>query len=139
MASIMTSLTLGIVLLRKSEAVQAVQIGYFLCVIMALPLLFTVGSDAGFIIACLLLLGAAGFVPGASFAALAALNTTDEARAHATGAIAQMGNVGTTCGPPVLAAIVLFAGIYGLVAFVMVLGLCGIAVHAILARRRGAF
>ncbi len=138
MVSILTSLTLGIFLLRRTEAVRAVQIGYFLCAIAALPLLFTVGNDAAFIVACLLLLGATGFAPGASFAALAALNTTDESRAHATGAVAQMGNVGTTCGPPVLAAIVLSAGIYGLVGFVVILSLCGIAVHAILARRRGA-
>lgn len=136
LASIVTSLTLGIVLLRFVPAVRAVQIGYILTALAALPLLITHGNDATFIIACLFLLAATGFVPGASFATLAALNTSDEARAHATGALAQMGNVGTTCGPPVLAAIILQAGLFGAVVFVIFLSLCGAAVHAILARRR---
>jgi MFS family permease len=138
LASILTSLTLGIMLLRTVNPVRAVQVGYSLSALAALPLLFTFGNDAAFIIACLLLMGATGFVPGASFATLAALNTTDETRAHATGALAQMGNVGTTCGPPILAAIILSTGLSGAIIFVVVLSLCGIVVHGVLARRRNA-
>lgn len=136
LASIITSLTLGIGLLQVVKPVKAVQLGYFLCVFAAIPLLFTYGEDAAFVLACLLLLAATGFVPGASFAALASLNPTDEGRAHATGAVAQMGNVGTTCGPPILAAITLSAGVLGTVIFVIVLSLFGIATHSIMARRR---
>lgn len=136
LASILTSLTLGILLLRYVSPVRAVQIGYVLTALAALPLLFFFGNDAAFIIACLLLMGATGFVPGASFATLAALNISDEGRAHATGALAQMGNVGTTCGPPILAAIILAAGVSGVVIFVLLLSLCGVAVHEVLSRRR---
>ncbi|MEP5151592.1 MAG: MFS transporter, partial [Planktotalea sp.] len=136
LASIATSLTLGIVLLQMVNTVRAVQIGYALTALAAIPLLFVFGNDGAFVLACLLLLGATGFVPGASFATLAALNPTDEGRAHATGAVAQMGNVGTTCGPPILAAIVLSAGVAGAVAFVVVLSICGILTHSIMSRRR---
>lgn len=138
LASIITSLTLGIVLLRYVTPVRAVQIGYLLSALAALPLLFVYGNDAAFILACLLLMGASGFVPGASFAALAALNTTDERRAHATGALAQMGNVGTTCGPPILAAIISAFDLPGTVVFVVLLSLGGILLHAVLSRRRAA-
>ena len=138
LASILISLTLGIVLLRMVTTVRAVQIGYLATAITSLPLLYFYGNDAAFIIACLVLLGATGIVPGASFAALAALNSTDEARAHATGAIAQMGNVGNTCGPPILAAIALRTGIIGTVVFIVTLSLCGVLVHGILARRRAS-
>lgn len=139
LASIVTSLTLGIVLLRLVSSVRAVQIGYGFTALAALPLLFFYGNDAAFILACLLLMGATGFVPGASFAALTALNTTDESRAYATGALAQMGNVGTTCGPPVLAAIIGGFGLFGVVLFIVLLSLAGILLHSVLSRRRRGF
>lgn len=136
LASIVTSLTLGIVLLRYVRPVRAVQIGYILTTVAAIPLLFFYGDDAAFIIACLFLLGATGLVPGASFATLAALNVTDESRAYATGAIAQMGNVGTTCGPPILAAIIHGYDLFGTVIFVACLSLLGVALHEWLSYRR---
>lgn len=136
LASIVTSLTFGVILLRFVEPVRAVIFGYIVIALAALPLSFLLGNQAAFVIACLFLLGATGFVPGASFAALASLNTDDTQRAHATGAIAQLGNVGTTCGPPILAAIVASAGIFGTVGFVLLFCACGIGVHLVLAGRR---
>ena len=136
LASILVSLILGILLLRYVTSVRAVQIGYGHTILMSLPLLFVYGNDAAFVLSCLFLLGATGFVPGASFAALAELNSTDDERAYATGALAQMGNVGTTCGPPILAAIITQTDLTGVVSFVVVLSLGGILSHAILSRRR---
>lgn len=46
-----------------------------------------------------------GLIPGASFAAIPALNDTPQDRALATGAIAQLGNLGTMSGTPVLALV----------------------------------
>ncbi|TFL17428.1 MFS transporter [Jannaschia formosa] len=48
---------------------------------------------------------AMGLIPGASFAAIPALNAAPADRARATGAIAQLGNLGTVSGTPILAAI----------------------------------
>lgn len=136
LASIITSLTLGVLLLRYIPAVRAVQIGFLITALFALPLLWTLGWDAGFILVCLALMGATGLIPGASFSALAVLNPDEQNRAYATGAIAQMGNVGTTTGPPILAAIVSAAGISGTVAFVLIYCAAGIAIHQWLAARR---
>lgn len=136
LASIVTSLILGIMLLRYVPPVRAVQIGFGVTALSALPLMFTLGHDGLFILSCLLLMGATGFVPGASFATLADLNHSDDARAHATGALAQMGNVGTTCGPPVLAAIIAMSGLAGTVMFILLCSVTGITVHSVLARRR---
>ena len=58
-----------------------------------------------------------GLVPGASFAAIAAWNDGPRARARATGAIAQFGNLGTVTGTPAMA---LAVGAGGLPAFLSV-------------------
>lgn len=54
---------------------------------------------------------ALGLVPGASFAAIPWFNHTDATRARATGAIAQMGNLGTTTGTPIFAALLATGGL----------------------------
>ncbi len=135
-ASIVTSLTVGVLLLRYVSPVRAVVIGYVLTALCAIPLVFVVNSDPLFVLFSIVLLAATGIVPGASFAALAELNTSDKDRAYATGAIAQLGNLGTTCGPPILAVIVAVAGIAGTVGFILMFCLLGIVVHAVLARKR---
>lgn len=139
LVSIVVSLVIGIQLLRHFSPVRAVQIGYAVTGALALPLLTTVGNDTAFITSCLLLIGATGIIPGASFAALADLNRSDEGRAHGAGAVAQMGNVGTTCGPPLTAAIVSVSGVIGAVVFVCLCCCLGIVVHAVLERRRALY
>jgi len=67
---------------------------------------------------------------------LASLNTDETDRAYATGAIAQLGNLGTTTGPPILAAIIAQFGLSGTVAFVMLFSACGISIHLFFAGRR---
>ena len=66
-----------------------------------------------------------GAVPGASFAAIPFLNHSDEDRAKATGAIAQMGNIGTTFGPPLFALALGLAGLGGFFGLLIVLSLLG--------------
>jgi hypothetical protein len=84
----------------------------------------------------LLLAGALGIVQGASFAALAQINPLAEDRARAAGAIAQLGNLGTTSGTPMLALILAQAGVGGLALFLIGFSALGIAIHALQARRR---
>lgn len=48
---------------------------------------------------------AMGLIPGASFAAIPAWNGDPRGRTRATGAIAQLGNLGTVSGTPVLVAV----------------------------------
>lgn len=135
--SILISLTAGIWLLRHVAAVKAVQIGFALTAIAA-PLLWITVGTAAFPMAAIVLLGLTGFVPGASFSALADLTQTDEDRALAMGALAQMGNVGTTCGPPLMAAIIAASGLSGVITYVLIFCGLGIAIHHIQAKRRDA-
>jgi MFS transporter, DHA1 family, inner membrane transport protein len=92
-------------------------------------------GEAGF---ALLLAAALGVVQGASFASLAQINPRAEDRARAAGAIAQLGNLGTTTGTPLLALILAKGGVTGMMLFLAGFSALGIAVHAVQARRRAA-
>ncbi|MCK0167050.1 MFS transporter [Jannaschia sp. S6380] len=67
-----------------------------------------------------------GLIPGASFAAIAAWNATGGDRARATGAIAQLGNVGTVLGTPVFAAIFAVHGTPALIWLIVGTSLTGL-------------
>lgn len=60
---------------------------------------------------CFLLMG---LIPGASFASIPAWNASPGDRARATGAIAQLGNLGTVTGTPVFALVFAGGGLTGL-------------------------
>ncbi len=131
--SILSSLTLGVWLLRYIKAVSVVITGFLGCALCA-ALLWLVPGHAGFALA----LGASlGLVQGASFAAVAQLNAAPEDRALANGGLAQMGNLGNTTGTPLMVAIIAAAGYGGLVGTLVVLFLGGAAIHLLLAARRG--
>lgn len=70
-----------------------------------------------------------GLIPGAAFASIPELNTTPEAQACAQGALAQMGNLGTTLGPP-LFALTLGAGLPGPILLAVGISLLGGAILA---------
>ena len=84
----------------------------------------------------LLVAASLGIVQGASFAALAELNPTAEDRARGAGAIAQLGNLGTTSGTPLLVFMLDKYGEAGLALFLIGFSALGIAIHALQARRR---
>lgn len=130
LASIVVSLTLGVWALRHMAAVQLAVLGYALAGLGAV--LFLVAPAVG----ALVLAAALGLAQGAHFAAIPQLNAEPADRAAATGAIAQMGNLGTTTGTPILAAVLVQAGAWGITAFVLPLCLGGIVMHRWQARRR---
>lgn len=134
--SIAVSLTLGVWGLRYMTAVQMVQAGYAMGVLATGLLWAGWGAGDFALIAAFLLAGAMGIVQGASFASIPELNPGAEDRARASGAVAQLGNVGTTTGTPVLALMVGAMGPMGLIAFCLPLCLAGITAHALQARRR---
>lgn len=136
LVSIAVSLTLGVRLLRRMSAVRLVQFGYAAAIPGFLILWLCWGQGTGMVAGGFLLSASLGIVQGASFASIPELNTTPEDRARAAGAVAQLGNLGTTTGTPVLAALLASAGPPGLaIAAVLLCGL-GIAVHRLQARRR---
>jgi len=134
--SIAVSLTLGVWGLRHLTAVGLVQAGYAAGVLATGMLWAGWGQGGLALTAAFLLAGAMGIVQGASFASIPQLNPDAEDRARASGAVAQLGNVGTTTGTPILALMIGAMGPSGLVAFCLPLCLAGIALHAVQARRR---
>lgn len=138
LVSIAASLGPGVWLIRRIGAVRTTQAGFALglLAILALRALWAL-PEAAF--AAVLLLGAAlGLVQGASFATIPELNASEEDRARAAGAVAQLGNLGTASGTPILAAMIAGLGVEGVVLFVAPFCAAGIAMHAWMARRRQA-
>ena len=138
LTSIVASLTLGVWLLRSLPAVRVVQLGFALAALGALGLWSGWGREAAVIGAVVLLSAALGLVQGASMAAIPQLNLAAGDRARAAGAVAQLGNLGTTTGTPILAALIAGQGAGGVLAFVLPLSLAGIAMHGWMAARRRA-
>jgi MFS transporter, DHA1 family, inner membrane transport protein len=136
LVSIAVSLTLGVRLLRHMSAVRLVQWGYAAAVPGFLILWSFWGNGAGMVAGGFVLSAALGIVQGASFSAIPELNLTPEARARAAGAVAQLGNLGTTTGTPVLAALLAQAGPPGLALAAVVLCMLGIGLHQLQAARR---
>ncbi len=136
MVSIAVSLTLGVQLLRRMSAVRLVQWGYAAAVPGFAILWAFWGTGAGMVVGGFVLSGALGIVQGASFSSIPELNLTPEARARAAGAVAQLGNLGTTTGTPVLAALLAFAGPTGLALAATALCALGIGLHQVQAGRR---
>ncbi len=134
--SIALSLTLGVYLLSRMPAVRLVQIGFAVAFAMAVLLWLVWGNpfwQAAFSIG---LAAAMGLPQGASFATIPQLNASTADRSRAAGAIAQLGNLGTTSGTPLLALILMHGGANGLLVFMLICCTGGIASHAIQSRRR---
>jgi MFS family permease len=136
LVSIAVSLSLGVWLLGRVPAVRVVQAGFAAALAGGAVLVLGWGQGPMELAGALMLSGALGLVQGASFAAIPQLNASAADRAGASGAIAQLGNLGTTTGTPLLALLLAKAGVTGLALFILGFSALGIAAHAIQARRR---
>jgi MFS family permease len=136
LVSIVVSLTLGVWLLGHVSAVRIAQGGFAVAVLGGAMIWAFAGHDLPMVAAALLLAASLGVVQGASFAAIPQLNPDAAGRAQAAGAIAQLGNLGTTSGTPLLAALIAAQGTTGLALFVILPSLMGIILHHWLAVRR---
>jgi len=134
--SIAVSLTLGVWLLGQIGPVRLVQGGFGVAIVGLALFGLGIGNPVMMEVGTMVMAAALGIVQGASFAAIPALNPGTGDRARAAGAIAQLGNLGTTTGTPILAVMLTALGPVAVVVFAVPLCLCGIAVHAWQARRR---
>lgn len=138
LVSIGVSLTLGVWLLGRMPAWRLVQAGFAVAVVAAAGLWLVWGHGAAEAALALAMGAALGVVQGASFASIPQLNPVPGNRARAAGAIAQLGNLGTTTGTPLLAWAVTQSGGVAVAPFVLGFSVLGIAVLALQARRRRA-
>ena len=132
LAGIASSMTLGIIMLRRYTPVQVTLTGFVLATIIVLLL----GLDPDNTFLCIALFGALGLVQGASFAAVPNLNATPQTQAYANGAMAQMGNLGNTVGTPLLLVILVSFGLGGAIVMLILCYLLGIMAHLLLQWRR---
>jgi predicted MFS family arabinose efflux permease len=136
LASIGVSLTLGVWLLGRVSAVRLVQSGFAVAAVASVGIWVFWGQGLATVAAALLLAASLGIVQGASFASIPQLNRAPQDRVRAAGAIAQLGNLGTVTGTPMLALLMQWAGVTGLALFLMGFSLLGLAIHLFQARRR---
>lgn len=130
--SISVSMTLGVWLLRRVEAVKVVTAGFLVATLLAVMLAMMPGN-----VTILLALGAGlGLVQGSTFTAVAQLNEEEADRALANGGLAQTGNLGNTIGTPLLLAVLSAFGESGMNLVLALLFATGGAVHLVLGRRR---
>ena len=132
LSSIVSSMTLGNILLRYMSAVSVIVTGFAAAIVLVLLVLLT-GPGAWLFIA---LFACLGLVQGASFAAVPQLNISLEDRALANGGIAQTGNLGNALGTPALLAVVATGAETGLPALLIGCYASAIIVHLVLARGR---
>jgi MFS transporter, DHA1 family, inner membrane transport protein len=128
LASIASSMTLGVFLLRHMQATYVIILGFTVSMLCAAFLWLVPGSVWG----CIALFAALGLVQGASFAVVPELNKGDQARAYANGAMAQLGNLGNLSGTPLLFLMAAGMEFHGLILFALISYACGIAVHVAL-------
>ena len=136
--SIAVSLTFGVWALKHMAACRLVQWGFGAAIIAGFGLWASWGTGAAEAAFALALAAALGIVQGASFASIPQLNAGAEDRARAAGAVAQLGNLGTTTGTPMLTLLLAQFGSAGLAVFLIGFSALGIAIHAVQARRRTA-
>jgi MFS transporter, DHA1 family, inner membrane transport protein len=136
LVSILVSLTLGVWLLGQMTAIRVVQSGFAVAILAAFGLWAFWGQGMPEAIFACLVAASMGVVQGASFAAIPQLNADPTDRARAAGAIAQLGNLGTTTGTPMLALVLAGAGVSGLAIFLIGFSALGIVLHLVQERRR---
>jgi len=132
LASIVSSMTIGNMLLGHLKAVSVIIIGFAIAIGLMLVFLIT-GPGAWLFI---VIFAALGLVQGASFAAVPQLNASMPDRALSNGAIAQTGNLGNALGTPAMLAVASTGVATGLPALLIGCYTAAILVHLAMARSR---
>ncbi|MDO6522274.1 MFS transporter [Shimia thalassica] len=134
LVSIAVSLFFVSALLSRFSAVAVTVLGFALSAV-AIALFFA-GFSLPFV--CIGLFSALGLIQGASFASVPELNLTNEARATANGAVAQMGNLGNLIGTPILLVVLANGGPPAMLMTVLGLYCAGGLAHLVLRRVRNS-
>jgi MFS transporter, AAHS family, 3-hydroxyphenylpropionic acid transporter len=117
-----------------------VRIAFAMVLVMAVALAAATGLGQGYVVVALGLMYCAGLAGGSAFSLIPALNSEPASQAKANGAVAQLGNLGSTVGPPVFALALVNFGVYGLVVAVVICAGCGLCLGlwGAVQQRRGA-
>ena len=132
MASILSSMTIGVLLLQWLSAVVVIQTGLIAAICAAIILFFVPETPWPAIV----LFSSLGLVQGASFTAVPQLNPDSATQALANGTLAQAGNLGNSLGTPLLLMVLAVGGLNAVIVVVMMCFASAIGVHRVLAKRR---
>ncbi len=102
--------------------------------IAGLALWLSAGMGLPIAPAAMFLMFASGLSGGSGYALIPHLNSESAQQARANGAVAQMGNLGSTIGPPLFAALIVPLGLPGLVLPVVLFALVGVGLATVGAR-----
>jgi AAHS family 3-hydroxyphenylpropionic acid transporter len=125
--SIVGTFCAGVIAQYLLSPVSLTIIAYGIVGVGAVIVHWTIEIGSGFVPACLVLMFVSGIVQGAAFAMIPFLSHHPSDQAQANGAVAQLGNLGATIGPPAFATVVSASGSSGLMITVLVLCAFGIA------------
>jgi MFS transporter, AAHS family, 3-hydroxyphenylpropionic acid transporter len=117
------------VILNKIQKSPLVLIQYAFCsmVVLCTLLILDTGSVFFLSVASIILL-CAGVLQGAIFATIPYLSDDSTIHAYANGAITQMGNIGTTVGPPLFSTLLIYFGWNIAFIFPVISSLAGISI-----------
>lgn len=110
---------------------RLVRLAYGGVALAGLYLGFSLMTGGNMVVAAILLMFMLGIAAGASFALVPYLNHTTMAQASATGAVAQLGNLGSTLGPPLVTVCISQVGGSGMAVPVMLFAALGCSVAII--------
>lgn len=139
LASLIVSLTLGLVLVRRFSPTNVTIAGFIAAAVLSACLILD--GRAGMVeVVSIAVLGVLGLVQAGTFSSIPILIPDGEDQALANGALAQLGNAGNVIGTPLLLFLMKSFGLAGAVGFCVVLFCLGALVHVLLAvlRQRAA-
>ena len=131
-ASIASSMTLGVALLFRTTAVTVICTG-FICAIGMVSVMFYQPDS---LLVYTLLFASLGLIQGASFAAIPQLNPDSNNQVLANGAIAQAGNIGNLMGTPLLIWALSIGGVNAVIVMTITCYSLALIGHLTLSRRR---
>jgi len=132
LASILSTLTLGVLLLQWLSAVVVIQTGFIAAIFMAVLLVFIPQTPWP----AIAMFAALGLMQGATFAAVPQLNPSASQQALSNGTLAQAGNVGNALGTPLLLMLLAVGGFVAVITMVVFCYVAAICAHWVLAERR---
>jgi MFS transporter, AAHS family, 3-hydroxyphenylpropionic acid transporter len=103
-----------------------VRLAFAMVLAMAVALAIAAGLGQGYAAAALGLVFCTGLAGGSAFSLIPVLNSEPALQAKANGAVAQLGNLGATVGPPMFALVLGRWGVYGVVVSVFLCAGCGL-------------
>jgi MFS transporter, AAHS family, 3-hydroxyphenylpropionic acid transporter len=103
-----------------------VRLAFALVMLMAVALAGATAIGQGYTAVALGLMYCTGLAGGSAFSLIPVLNPESALQAKANGAVAQLGNLGSTLGPPIFALALESFGVYGLVVAVVACAGCGL-------------